>query len=439
MRGTEDLAVRELLLFRQVEDIERQFLTASVTALRAEITARFGVRAGPRPLGAQATTAFAEQYATAMTLAWLYGARHAQQLTEAQGGPVIRLAGERWAVPFKEAEAFLESLVSLNKPEYNALKAELKFRAFTIAKVGQEDLIERIRALYVEQAGVQADRAGLLQRLSAMLDEAGISEANPAWLQTHYRNNVMAAYNAGRWAQLQDNPDVAFLLYNAILDDHTTRLCEELDGTLLPIQDKAWASIHPPNHHNCRSIVTPVSRAQALARGLKPSRFSLGELHADAQLAKEHQFRAHPAAVLDAIPVSLATRASQRGQWGEILSFVARSSAKWLRERLAALRAMALGAATVAHVARKRPTPERDVRDAQQALSDPHEVWLGATADSAAGVRLSLISVRWGPGGRAAPGMTTVTRLTGGPKTFYTQTGPQLDAKAALYGWVRLH
>gem|GEM_PF-6114419 len=69
------------------------------------------------------------------------------------------------------------------------------------------------------------------------------------------------------------------------------------------------------------------------------------------------------------------------------------------------------------HVQAQRAVSAADRQAAEQALQAPHEVWLGATADSAAGVRLSLIQIRWGAQGRAGPGMATILRLAGGART----------------------
>jgi len=68
-----------------------------------------------------------------------------------------------------------------------------------------------------------------------------------------------------------------------------------------------------------------------------------------------------------------------------------------------------------------------------QALSAPHEVWLGATADSAAGSTPSLIQVCEGAQGRSGPGMVVALRLAGGPGFSILWSGrPSGDPRQTL-------
>jgi SPP1 gp7 family putative phage head morphogenesis protein len=381
VRGLDDLRLQDALLIRQQQEIEGQFVTATTRHLRAEVLARFGPRAGARSIRRGALTDWGESYAQGMLVSLLYGALHAQRILDSQvqqptAPQRIELA-EQWSTPFAEAEQALLGMVAINKEEYRGLEAGAKFRAFTIARVGSEDIIRRIQALYQRQLAQGADRAELLRDLRPLLEAAGIGDANPWWLQTHYRNNMMAAYNAGRDLQLRDNPLVAALMYDAIVDDATTKLCTELDGTILPKGDPRVRSISPPNHHQCRSVWTPLTRELISARGLRVADdFSIGRLREDPQIAREHQFRASPSSTLELVPAALAERASRYQKWPEILRFTARAIRGQIQRRLQAVRAA-----------------DYVPRDVREHLADG-EIWLGTVRQPDGSVRAMIHVVR---------------------------------------------
>jgi len=185
----------------------------------------------------------------------------------------------------------------------------------------------------------------------------------------------MAAYNAGRELQVRDNPLVAALVYDAIVDGVTTELCQKLDGTILPKSDRRWKQIAPTNHHGCRSVLTPLSAEQMQRRGLRLSDLDLGAIRADPVLSREWQFRASPATTLDEVPPALAKRATDYGKWADILRFSARALRGHIGRRLRAVR-------------------EADyVPDAVREHLG-HQVWLGTVPQPGGGMRAMVHLVR---------------------------------------------
>jgi SPP1 gp7 family putative phage head morphogenesis protein len=95
------------------------------------------------------------------------------------------------------------------------------------------------------------------------LTEAFGTDNVPAYLNTLIRTNIFDAMNQARLASFRD-PDVADFIeaieYSAILDDHTTQLCESLDGSIWTEDNPIWETYTPPNHYNCRSVVIPVTK-----------------------------------------------------------------------------------------------------------------------------------------------------------------------------------
>lgn len=108
--------------------------------------------------------------------------------------------------------------------------------------------------------------------------EDGIDEevVKPYRLETILRTNITDAYNQGRLSSMQD-PDVAPYLaavkYSSILDTRTTECCQFLHGRLFRLNDPSLLRLTPPNHFNCRSILVPVTKAQARKNPLSPEQF----------------------------------------------------------------------------------------------------------------------------------------------------------------------
>lgn len=101
--------------------------------------------------------------------------------------------------------------------------------------------------------------------------------------ETVFRNATQRAYNAGRWAQMQD-PDVLkfrpFLVFDAVLDDGTTEICRVCNQTILPADDPFWESHVPPLHHRCRSSLRNLRTSEAERQGIDPEAPDTEELRA---------------------------------------------------------------------------------------------------------------------------------------------------------------
>lgn len=88
-----------------------------------------------------------------------------------------------------------------------------------------------------------------------------------AHLETVFRNYTQTAYNAGRWANFEQNKlAVPFLMYSAINDGRTTDICRSRNGIIRPVDDPFWATNSPMMHHRCRSTLVALTRSQAEKR-----------------------------------------------------------------------------------------------------------------------------------------------------------------------------
>lgn len=175
---------------------------------------------------------------------------------------------------FEEAVAwFVERFPSI-VPLLSAWGDRTQQRAFTVAGVIELRILAEIFVSLV----TALERGDGLDRW-----KADVRRGIAAWrtsghhLETIYRNNVQAAFSAGRWHQL-NHPAVVrrrpFLMYDAVLDGQTSDICRPLNNTVRHRDDTFWAAHHPPLHHRCRSAIRALTPRQAERRGIT----TLGEL-----------------------------------------------------------------------------------------------------------------------------------------------------------------
>ena len=324
---TQEVRALELFFFTEAEQVYRQIREVLAVRLSGDIKAvvqKLGSIERLKYLHPQDTKGFMRALYVNLMLGNLIGRLH----TLKQAGEekdFSNLSGS-FEIPFEEAIKFMRSLVPMRREEYDRLSQELKFRAFTIARVFSLDVINRIKERYVKAIERGETVSDIMQFLDETLEKIGISERNPYWLEVHARNNFLTAYNAGRWTQIVSAKTVKYLVYNAILDERTTKLCKSLDGVVRPKDDPFWDRFMPPNHHNCRSLATVVKNEFASLKRIKStSRKKLEKLEKlieeDKKLKREFQFRASPVKSLTLIPVSVYERARKYNIVEEILRF----------------------------------------------------------------------------------------------------------------------
>lgn len=146
---------------------------------------------------------------------------------------------------------------------------DARARAFRVAGITSVNLVTEVHQA-IERAVADGTTLDDFKReVGAKLAEAW-GAPNAARLETIFRTNVQAAYNAGRFAELSRPAMRAvrpFWKYVAILDGRTTATCAPLQGAIRPHDDDFWRTHWPPLHFNCRSTVVSLSRAEAARAG----------------------------------------------------------------------------------------------------------------------------------------------------------------------------
>jgi len=101
--------------------------------------------------------------------------------------------------------------------------------------------------------------------------KAGIAK-NGWYSELVYNQNMINAQAAGHYDELTDITDYApYWEYVGVADDRQTDICRQLDGKIYRFDDPIWASIYPPNHFNCRSMVVALSKEDVGKRAVSRS------------------------------------------------------------------------------------------------------------------------------------------------------------------------
>ena len=170
------------------------------------------------------------------------------------------------AIRFEEAKNFLASKIPMTKSEWLNLEPKLRFRAFTVAKIGQAELIDRVKWELVRSL---EEGTGYAETWNNIRDlaENSIGDFNPWYWETVFRTNTQSAYVAGKLQQYEGSGAKAYQLM-VIDDSRTTDICRNLlrktgYGMVLPVDHAFWKKYgFPPYHFNCRTSIRAVYSSQ---------------------------------------------------------------------------------------------------------------------------------------------------------------------------------
>ncbi len=113
----------------------------------------------------------------------------------------------------------------------------------------QSETLRKLRAIFEPYVG----------DLTAITDDKILE---PYRLETILRTNATEAFNQGRLTTVNDpkiKPFIRGMSYSAVIDSRTTEVCRFLDGKIFPVDEPDLQRLAPPNHHNCRSLLVPVT------------------------------------------------------------------------------------------------------------------------------------------------------------------------------------
>jgi SPP1 gp7 family putative phage head morphogenesis protein len=175
---------------------------------------------------------------------------------------------------FQEAIDFFRAKVSLPTKTWTDLWQGQHARAFVVAGAIQADLVADLRQA-VDAAIAQGETIEQFRkRFDEIVAKSGWSYNGSRGWRTGviFNTNLRTAYQAGRWAQIQQlKATRPYLRYTAVMDLRTRPLHRLWHNTVLPVDDPWWDTHYPPNGWNCRCTVQSLNARDLDRYGLKIS------------------------------------------------------------------------------------------------------------------------------------------------------------------------
>ncbi|MBR5965367.1 MAG: minor capsid protein [Treponema sp.] len=169
-------------------------------------------------------------------------------------------AGDIENLPYAEAVEYLKKRSVIKKVDYDKLSDKMRFRAFTVSRINDGALLEKLNA---EMLANVRDGKGLKDFLSLtkteILDKVGMGPGQGWRWETVYRTNVQTAFNAGRAMGFAEDKPLALELI--VIDDaRTSDTCRQYAGRrfVLPYDHPFWQTHWPPFHFNCRTTIRAI-------------------------------------------------------------------------------------------------------------------------------------------------------------------------------------
>jgi SPP1 gp7 family putative phage head morphogenesis protein len=169
-------------------------------------------------------------------------------------------------VKFEQAVDFLKSKVPMSKDEWNALEPKLRFRAFTVAKLGSAEVVDKAKQVLINALETGGNYKTTWEEIKKRVDTDSL-KIKPNYWETVFRTNTQSAYIAGKLQQY-DKMNVAAYQLMVIEDVRTSRICRNLlmsngYGMIIPVDHPFWKKYgFPPYHFNCRTSLRAVLPSQ---------------------------------------------------------------------------------------------------------------------------------------------------------------------------------
>ena len=218
---------------------------------------------------------------------WLLGMRHFAE-ERIQDFADVELNFD-YSLTFDEAMTFAGNRIAMTKDQFEKLSADIKCYAFTVGRLSQLDMIEKVQRAYLGQLESSAlNIDDFLKNVGTIL---GKDSGYQKYYELVFRTNIQKDYNAGKAMQMMEDPPL-FLEFVGIDDERQSDICAARTGVVLPYTDPWWDNNWPPLHYNCRSTIREIFEDEALERGLierKTKEERQAEREAYAKLSREEK------------------------------------------------------------------------------------------------------------------------------------------------------
>lgn len=193
--------------------------------------------------------------------------------------------------PPQDAIRYLEQKFPKASWAYTDLLDNAHDRAFVVAKMVDVDLATTVQRSIINAMQAGKGYKAWAKDIDKVLAKSGwydgqinvdaqgnakkVVTGGQHRLETIYRTNVAAAYEAGRQQVIfndRDDDPFGYVMYSAIMDNRTRPTHKALHGKVMEKSDPAWSSISPPNGYNCRCTIVELTQGQIDRYGYKVSK-----------------------------------------------------------------------------------------------------------------------------------------------------------------------
>ena len=193
--------------------------------------------------------------------------------------------------PPQDAIRYLEQKFPKASWAYTDLLDNAHDRAFVVAKMVDVDLATTVQRSIINAMQEGKGYKAWAKDIDKVLAKSGwydgqinvdaqgnakkVATGGQHRLETIYRTNVAAAYEAGRQQVIfndRDDDPFGYVMYSAIMDNRTRPTHKALHGKVMEKSDPAWPSISPPNGYNCRCTIVELTQGQIDRYGYKVSK-----------------------------------------------------------------------------------------------------------------------------------------------------------------------
>ncbi len=198
---------------------------------------------------------------------WLLGMSHNARKKPSDYADVDFLLD--FGLTYEEAMEYAGGRIALTPAQFKKLSDDLKMHAFTVGRLSQLDMIEKVQRIYLKEIG--SSNLSVEDFLSSVYEIDGEKAGFTGYYTTVFRTNMQKDYNAGKAQQMMEDPPM-YLEFIGIDDDRQSEICRVRNGVIRPYTDPWWDDNWPPLHYNCRSTVREIFAEEAEVLGLKPTR-----------------------------------------------------------------------------------------------------------------------------------------------------------------------
>lgn len=141
-----------------------------------------------------------------------------------------------------------------------------RLKAFASAVITDAEVAAAVKKSLSDALAIGQSLRDWRKGADQVFDRLGVTRLTNWQAETIYRNETTMAFGAGSYAKLQEvAEDFPYWEYSTAHDERVRASHQALDGKIFDVSDKQY---YPPVGYNCRCRAIPVSKRQAVKRGI---------------------------------------------------------------------------------------------------------------------------------------------------------------------------